>query len=89
MKYSIIPQTSLKVSKICLGSMTWGEQNTETEGHEQLDYALDHGVNFVDTAEMYAVPSSPEALGETERIIGTWLQKTGNRDNVRFEVSLF
>ncbi len=82
MKYSIIPQTSLKVSKICLGSMTWGEQNTEAEGHEQLDYALDHGVNFIDTAEMYAVPASPETQGETERIIGTWLQKTGNRDKI-------
>lgn len=82
MKYNLIPNTSLKVSKICLGSMTWGEQNSEKEGHEQLDYALGNGVNFVDTAEMYAVPASPETQGETERIIGTWFKNTGNRDKI-------
>jgi len=62
--------------------MTWGEQNTEEEGHEQLDSALEKGINFVDTAEMYAVPARVETQGETERIIGTWLQKTGNRDKI-------
>ncbi len=62
--------------------MTWGEQNTEAEGHAQLDYALEKGINFVDTAEMYAVPARKETQGETERIIGTWLHKTGNRENI-------
>lgn len=62
--------------------MTWGNQNTEDEGHAQLDYALDRGVNFIDTAEMYPVPASPETQGTTSRIIGTWLKKTGNRDKV-------
>lgn len=82
MKYTTLPNTEFKVSKICLGSMTWGEQNTEAEGHEQLDYALEHGVNFIDTAEMYAVPPKPETQGRTEEIIGTWLKKTKRRDEV-------
>ena len=82
MKYTTLPNSDIKVSKICLGSMTWGEQNTEAEGHEQLDYAIEQGVNFVDTAEMYAVPASAETQGETERIIGTWLKKTGQRDKI-------
>ncbi|MBT8261371.1 MAG: aldo/keto reductase, partial [Bacteroidia bacterium] len=56
MKYTNLPNTDLKVSKICLGTMTFGRQNTEAEAHQQMDYALDNGVNFVDTAEMYAVP---------------------------------
>ncbi|GAA4294689.1 NADP(H)-dependent aldo-keto reductase [Aestuariibaculum suncheonense] len=62
--------------------MTWGNQNTEAEGHEQLDYALEQGVNFIDTAEMYPVPASPETQGETSRIIGSWLKKRENRDQV-------
>lgn len=82
MKYTTIPNTDIKVSKICLGTMTWGNQNTEAEGHAQLDYALENGVNFIDTAEMYPVPASPETQGATSKIIGTWLQKTGNRDKV-------
>jgi len=82
MKYNYLPNTDLNVSKICLGSMTWGRQNSEAEGHEQLDYALSHGVNFVDTAEMYAVPYTAETQGETERIIGTWLAKTGKRKDI-------
>jgi aryl-alcohol dehydrogenase-like predicted oxidoreductase len=82
MKYTILPNTNLKVSKICLGTMTWGRQNSEAEGHEQLDYALDQGVNFIDTAEMYSVPYTAETSGSTERIIGTWLAKTGKRDQV-------
>ena len=82
MKYTTIPHTNIKVSKICLGTMTWGNQNTEVDGHAQLDYALEQGVNFIDTAEMYPVPASPESQGATSKIIGTWLQKTGNRDKV-------
>ena len=62
--------------------MTWGEQNTEAEGHQQLDYALEQGVNFIDTAEMYSVPGNPKTQGSTESIIGTWLAKTGNRDKI-------
>jgi len=82
MKYNYLPNTDLNISKICLGSMTWGRQNSEAEGHQQLDYALSHGVNFVDTAEMYAVPYTTETQGETERIIGTWLAKTGKRKDI-------
>ena len=59
MKYTNLPNTDLKVSKICLGTMTWGEQNTEAEGHEQIDLALEKGVNFLDTAEMSSVPARP------------------------------
>jgi len=82
MKYTTLPHTDVKVSKICLGTMTWGNQNTEADGHEQMDYALDQGVNFFDTAELYAVPASKETYGKTEEIIGTWFKKTGNRDKI-------
>jgi aryl-alcohol dehydrogenase-like predicted oxidoreductase len=82
MKYTNLPNTDIKVSKICLGTMTWGNQNTEADGHEQMDYALDKGVNFIDTAELYSVPASKETYGATEKIIGTWLKKTGNRDKI-------
>ena len=82
MKYTTLPNTDIKVSKICLGTMTWGEQNTEAEGHEQIDYALDKGVNFLDTAEMYSVPAKPETQGSTEKIIGSWLKKTGRRQEI-------
>lgn len=82
MKYNIIPNTDISVSKICLGSMTWGEQNTETDGHQQMDYAIDQGINFIDTAELYSVPSKKETQGSTEKIIGTWLQKNKNRDQL-------
>jgi aryl-alcohol dehydrogenase-like predicted oxidoreductase len=82
MKYTDLANTNLSVSKICLGSMTWGQQNTEVEGHAQLDLALEMGVNFVDTAEMYSVPGNTKTQGSTERIIGTWLAKTGNRDKI-------
>ncbi|MEH0070535.1 aldo/keto reductase [Pannonibacter sp. Pt2-lr] len=75
-------RTDIMVSSICLGTMTFGEQNTEAEGHAQLDYALDHGVNFFDTAEMYPIPPSGETQGRTERIIGTWLKARGNRDKI-------
>lgn len=81
MIYDTLGKTDLKVSKICLGTMTFGEQNTEAEGHEQLDFAVDNGVNFIDTAEMYAVPSSKINTGLTEQYIGSWIAK-GNRDKV-------
>ncbi|NET34144.1 MAG: NADP(H)-dependent aldo-keto reductase [Cyanothece sp. SIO1E1] len=80
MQYTTLGNTDLKVSKICLGTMTFGEQNTEAEGHEQLDYALDQGINFIDTAELYAVPSNENNQGNTERIIGTWINARKNRD---------
>ncbi len=82
MKYTTLPNTDIKVSKICLGSMTWGNQNTETESHQQLDYAFNNGVNFIDTAELYPVPATAETSGRTSKIIGNWLKKTGNRDKV-------
>lgn len=82
MQYTYIPGTDIKVSKICLGTMTWGEQNTEQEAHEQLDYATEHHINFIDTAEMYSVPSKPETQGSTERFIGTWLHKRKKRDDL-------
>lgn len=82
MRYTTLPNTDIKVSKICLGTMTWGQQNTEEEGHAQLDYAVDQGVNFIDTAELYSVPARPETQGSTERIIGTWLKKRGKRDDL-------
>ena len=74
--------TDIEVSACCLGTMTWGEQNTEAEGHEQMDYAVSRGINFFDTAEMYAVPPRPETQGRTEEIIGTWFQKTGKRKDI-------
>lgn len=87
MKYTILPQLGDKVSKICLGTMTWdsagGGQNDEKDAHEQMDYALTHGVNFWDTAEMYPVlPPSAETQGNTERCIGSWFAKTGKRKEV-------
>ena len=82
MKYTTLPNTDIQVSKICLGTMTFGQQNTEAEGHAQMDYALEQGVNFFDTAEMYSVPARQETYGSTERILGTWFQKTGNRGKV-------
>lgn len=82
MKYTKLPNTDIKISKICLGTMTWGGQNTEAEGHEQLDFAIDNGINFIDTAEMYSVPARQETQGSTEKIIGSWLAKNKNREKV-------
>ena len=82
MHYNQLPGTDIKVSKICLGTMTFGKQNTEADGHEQMDYALNQGINFIDTAELYPVPASGSTQGETERIIGTWFKKSGHRDKV-------
>ncbi|NHZ61058.1 aldo/keto reductase [Massilia genomosp. 1] len=75
-------RTPLEVSKICLGSMTFGEQNSETDAHSQLDYALERGINFVDTAEMYPVMPRPQTQGDTERFIGSWLKKSGRRGEI-------
>lgn len=82
MLYKKLGQSEIEVSVICLGTMTFGQQNTESEGHEQLDYAISKGINFIDTAEMYSVPGRPETQGATERIIGTWLQKSGKREEI-------
>ncbi|WP_457795591.1 aldo/keto reductase [Methylocystis sp. S23] len=82
MEYRKLGLTDLSVSAICLGSMTWGQQNTEAEGHEQLDYAVSRGVNFIDTAEIYSIPPRPETQGSTERIIGSWLARRKNRDKM-------
>ncbi len=81
MKYRTLPGTALNVSEVGLGSMTWGQQNTEAEGHAQLDYAIAQGVNFIDTAEMYPVPPNAATQGRTEEILGTWLAKQ-RRDSV-------
>jgi len=82
MEYRQLGTTDLNVSSICLGTMTWGEQNTEQEGHAQMDYALAQGINFFDTAEMYAVPPRRETQGSTETIIGTWFAARKTRDQV-------
>jgi aryl-alcohol dehydrogenase-like predicted oxidoreductase len=82
MKYTNIPKTDIKVSKICLGTMTFGEQNTKAEAHEQLNYALSQGVNFIDTAEMYSVPGRQETQGDTERFIGAWMKDQKREDLV-------
>ena len=82
MKYTTLPNTDVKVSKICLGTMTFGQQNTEADGHAQMDYALENGINFFDTAEMYSVPAREETYGSTEKILGTWFKKTGKREEI-------
>lgn len=82
MKMNRLGRTDIEVSEICLGTMTWGLQNSEAEGHAQMDYALEQGINFFDTAEMYAVPPSAETFGKTEEIIGTWFKSSGKRDQV-------
>ena len=82
MNYKKLGNTDLKVSTICLGTMTWGEQNTEAEAFEQMDFALTEGVNFWDTAELYAVPPKEETYGHTEKIIGNWLKKNKKREDI-------
>mgnify|MGYP001326476960 CR=1 FL=1 len=82
MEYRRLGHTDIDVSAICLGTMTWGQQNTEAEGHEQMEYAVEMGINFFDTAEMYAVPPMAETQGKTEEIIGTWFQKKNNRQDI-------
>jgi aryl-alcohol dehydrogenase-like predicted oxidoreductase len=82
MIYTTLPHTDIEVSKICLGTMTWGKQNTEAEGHQQMDYALDQGINFFDTAELYPIPAHPDRYAHTEMIIGNWFKKSGKRDQI-------
>ncbi|MDH0614498.1 MULTISPECIES: aldo/keto reductase [unclassified Agrobacterium] len=83
MKQNLLGRTGISVSEICLGTMTWGTQNTEAEAHEQMDYAIENGVNFFDTAELYpTTPVSAETQGRTEEYIGSWFEKTGRRDQV-------
>ena len=82
MNYRKLGNTDLDVSTICLGTMTWGEQNSQKEGFEQMDYALDKGINFFDTAELYSVPPKKETFGHTETIIGNWFKKTNKRDKI-------
>ncbi len=82
MKYTTLPNTTIKVSKICLGTMTFGEQNSESDAHSQLDYAVENGINFIDTAEMYPIAAKETTLGSTEKYIGTWLKKSGKRNDL-------
>ncbi len=82
MEYCTLGTTDIKVSLLCLGTMTWGEQNSEAESHAQIDLALAHGINFIDAAEMYPVPPRAETQGKTEEYLGTWLKKSGKRDKV-------
>ena len=82
MNFKKLGSTELKVSTICLGTMTWGEQNSEKDGFDQMDYALDKGVNFFDTAELYSIPPKKNTFGKTEEIIGNWFVKRKNREKV-------
>jgi aryl-alcohol dehydrogenase-like predicted oxidoreductase len=82
MQYKHLGSSDIQVSAICLGTMTFGEQNTQTEGHHQLDWAIEYGINFIDTAELYAIPPKAETYGRTEEIIGTWLTQRGRRDDL-------
>ncbi len=82
MKYTNLGRTDTKVSRICLGTMTYGQQNTEAEAYAQLDYAAGRGVNFFDTAELYPIPPKPDTRGLTEKYIGTWLKDRHDRDKL-------
>ena len=82
MKFKKLGTTDLDVSLICLGTMTWGTQNSEKDAFEQMDYSLDQGVNFFDTAEIYSVPPTPESYGKTEKMIGNWFEKRKNREKI-------
>jgi aryl-alcohol dehydrogenase-like predicted oxidoreductase len=82
MQKNRLGRTGLHVTRVCLGTMTFGQQNTEADAHSQLDYALERGINFIDTAEMYPVPPRPDTQGSTERFIGSWLKKSGKRSEV-------
>jgi aryl-alcohol dehydrogenase-like predicted oxidoreductase len=82
MDKTLLGNSDLKVTKICLGTMTFGEQNTEADAHSQLDYALERGINFIDTAELYPVMPRAETQGATERMIGSWLKKSGRRQDI-------
>jgi aryl-alcohol dehydrogenase-like predicted oxidoreductase len=82
MRYRQLGNTDIKVSLICMGTMTFGQQNTQAEAFEQLDYAVAQGINFLDTAEVYAIPPKPETAGLTEEYIGNWMKSRGNRDKM-------
>ena len=82
MEYRPLGRSDIRVSAICLGSMNWGSRNSEAEGFAQMDMAFDRGVNFVDSAEMYAVPPSPATFGRSEEILGAWMKARGNRSRV-------
>ena len=82
MKFKKLGTTDLDVSLICLGTMTWGTQNTEKDAFEQMDYSLSEGVNFFDTAELYSVPPNSDSYGKTEVMIGNWFEKRKNRKKI-------
>ncbi len=82
MPFTTLGRSDIQISRICLGTMTWGHQNSESEGHAQMDRAVEKGINFFDTAEMYAVPPSAETYGKTETIIGSWFAARKNRDKI-------
>lgn len=82
MKFVRLGASNLEISHVCLGTMTWGRQNSEAEGHEQMDYAVEQGINFFDTAEIYAVPPNKDTYGKTEEIVGTWFEKSGKRGDI-------
>ena len=82
MKYRKLGTTDLDVSVICLGTMTWGEQNNQDDGFEQMDYAFERGVNFFDTAEVYSIPTRVETYGKTEEIIGNWFDQNNKRKDI-------
>ena len=82
MKFKKLGTTNIDVSLICLGTMTWGTQNSEKDAFEQMDYSLDQGINFFDTAEIYSVPPTPESYGKTEKMIGNWFEKRKNREKI-------
>ncbi|EGQ8092387.1 NADP(H)-dependent aldo-keto reductase [Vibrio vulnificus] len=82
MQYTKLPHSTLEISKLCLGTMTFGEQNSQQDAFEQLDYAVAQGINFIDTAEMYPVPPKAQSQGLTEQFIGNWLSKSGKREKV-------
>ena len=87
MKFTTLPNTNLKISKICLGTMTFGNQNSEAEAHSQLDYAVERGINFIDTAEMYPIGGNEHIVGNTERHIGSWLHKIGASEREKLVVA--
>ena len=82
MEYNILPNSNIKVSKICLGTMTWGRQNNQQEAFDQMNYSIEKGVNFFDTAELYPVPATPDKYAITEEIIGNWFQQSKKRDKI-------
>jgi aryl-alcohol dehydrogenase-like predicted oxidoreductase len=87
MNYTTLPNTTIKISKICLGTMTFGNQNSESEAHSQLDYAVERGINFIDTAEMYPIGGNSQIVGSTERHIGSWLNKIGASEREKLVIA--